>query len=259
MALLSESGGVVSHRFTLGPRQRQSVSINTVLGAAGAVAIIVESDVAGRGGSLHDLGHERHRCVTRQRRAGARRPRGTSRKARPARSSSTTCSQNPRRRRPPSRVATWSRADHRSPGHVPSRRRAARRSSSTRTTRRSPRVAGIDHHVGRADLRRARRCTSTAAARSAAARRRPASTQLSTQWYFGEGATGPFFQAFLAMLNPGTHGRDGDGDVSPGRRLDRLEGLYRARRGAAHGVVQRRGAATIRRWRRWRTARCGSP
>ena len=30
------------------------------------------------------------------------------------------------------------------------------------------------------------------------------SPQLSTQWYFGEGATGPFFQAFLAMLNPGT-------------------------------------------------------
>ena len=30
------------------------------------------------------------------------------------------------------------------------------------------------------------------------------STQLSTQWYFGEGSTGPFFQCFLSLLNPGT-------------------------------------------------------
>ena len=36
-------------------------------------------------------------------------------------------------------------------------------------------------------------------------------------------------------------GRDGDGDVSPERRVDGVEGLYRARRGAADGVVQRRG------------------
>ena len=30
------------------------------------------------------------------------------------------------------------------------------------------------------------------------------SPQLSTQWYFGEGATGPFFHCFLSLLNPGT-------------------------------------------------------
>lgn len=29
------------------------------------------------------------------------------------------------------------------------------------------------------------------------------SPDLSTQWYFGEGATGPFFHAFLSLLNPG--------------------------------------------------------
>ena len=29
------------------------------------------------------------------------------------------------------------------------------------------------------------------------------SPALSTQWYFGEGATGPFFHAFLSLLNPG--------------------------------------------------------
>ena len=29
------------------------------------------------------------------------------------------------------------------------------------------------------------------------------SNQLSTQWYFGEGSTGPFFQCFLSLLNPG--------------------------------------------------------
>ena len=45
LALLSEGGGVVSHQLTLAPRQRQSVSINTVLGVSAAVAIIVESDV----------------------------------------------------------------------------------------------------------------------------------------------------------------------------------------------------------------------
>ena len=30
------------------------------------------------------------------------------------------------------------------------------------------------------------------------------SNQLATQWYFGEGATGPFFHCFLSLLNPGT-------------------------------------------------------
>ena len=43
-----------------------------------------------------------------------------------------------------------------------------------------------------------------AAARSAAASASAGSPQLSTQWYFGEGATGPFFQCFLSLLNPGT-------------------------------------------------------
>ena len=46
LALLSEGGGVVSHQLTLAPRQRQSVSINTVLG------------VLGRGGH-----HRRIRCA----------------------------------------------------------------------------------------------------------------------------------------------------------------------------------------------------
>jgi uncharacterized repeat protein (TIGR01451 family) len=45
LTLLVESGGTVSHALTLGPQQRQSVSINEVLGASAAVSIIVESDV----------------------------------------------------------------------------------------------------------------------------------------------------------------------------------------------------------------------
>jgi hypothetical protein len=45
LALLVESGGIVSHRLTLDPRQRQTISINDVLGSSAAVSIIVESDV----------------------------------------------------------------------------------------------------------------------------------------------------------------------------------------------------------------------
>ena len=71
IALLNEVGGVVSHRFTLAPRARQTVSIN-----AGA------RDLGRRGnrrrirrprgrGSLDDVGPERHRGLARQRRTRA--------------------------------------------------------------------------------------------------------------------------------------------------------------------------------------------
>lgn len=45
LSLLVESGGTVSHALTLGPHQRQTISINEVLGTSAAVSIIVESDV----------------------------------------------------------------------------------------------------------------------------------------------------------------------------------------------------------------------
>jgi hypothetical protein len=46
LALSPESGAPISHRLTLGPRERTSVPINTVLGGmTAAVSIIVESDV----------------------------------------------------------------------------------------------------------------------------------------------------------------------------------------------------------------------
>lgn len=45
LALLRESGGVVSHQVTLGPRERQTISIDDVLGTSAAVSLIVESDV----------------------------------------------------------------------------------------------------------------------------------------------------------------------------------------------------------------------
>ena len=45
LALLTEAGTGVSHPLELGPRQRQSISINTVLGVPAAVSIIVESDL----------------------------------------------------------------------------------------------------------------------------------------------------------------------------------------------------------------------
>jgi hypothetical protein len=45
LKLLVESGGTVTHEVTLGPRQRQTISINDVLGLSAAVSLIVESDV----------------------------------------------------------------------------------------------------------------------------------------------------------------------------------------------------------------------
>lgn len=44
LTLLVESGGTTTHDVTLGPRERRTVSINEVLGISAAVSIIVESD-----------------------------------------------------------------------------------------------------------------------------------------------------------------------------------------------------------------------
>ena len=156
LALLSESGGVVSHRFTLAPRQRQSVSINTVLGAAGAVAIVVESDVAvaadrfmtwgpsGIGASLDSgaLGACDH-VVLRGRRDGPVLP------LLPAAESRDDAGHRhaalPGRRRNTGLADAHAAAAE--PHHDPRQRgRPGAR----------PRVAGSDRHVGRADLRRTR-------------------------------------------------------------------------------------------------------
>ena len=110
----------------------------------------------GRGGSLHDLGHERHRCVARQRRRGAR----------------DHVVLRGRRDRPvlPLLPAAESRDDARHrhgalpgrgriTGHPDAHAPAAEPHDDLRQRGRPgarPRVAGIDRHVGRADLRRTR-------------------------------------------------------------------------------------------------------
>ena len=70
--VLNEDARSFSHRFTLAPRARRSVSINQVLGSRAAVAIVGIRRAVGRG-SLDDVGNDResgHRPL-RQRRARA--------------------------------------------------------------------------------------------------------------------------------------------------------------------------------------------
>ena len=202
LALLSESGGVVSHRFTLGPRQRQSVSLNTVL-ASGAVAIIVESDVpvaadrfmtwgtSGIGASLD---------------SGASAPATTWYIAEGATGPFFLyyLLQNPATT--PATVTVRYLVEGATPV---SRTRTLPPQSRTTIF-----VNEDDPALVRASLgaivtsdvpifvERAMYLDGGGTLGGGAAS--AASPQLSTQWYFGEGATGPFFQAFLAMLNPGT-------------------------------------------------------
>ena len=99
---------------------------------------------------------------------------------------------------------------------------------------------GRDCHVGRADLRRTgdvRECRrharrrvgvgGVAAAVDAVVLRRRRDRARSS--------------SLPLAAESGDDGGDGDGDVSPERRLDGVEGLQRARRGTTDGVVQRRG------------------
>ena len=202
IALLNQSGGVVSHRLTLGPRARQTVSINEVLGVSAAVAIVVESDVpvaadrwmtwgpSGIGASLD---------------SGA-----------------------------PAPATTWYFAEgatgpfllyylFENPGTTPATvtiRYLIEGAPPVTTTHTLPPQSRTTVSVNQDDPALAVASvgsviTSTApifaeramyvnaggtlGGGSASA----GSNQLSTQWYFGEGSTGPFFQCFLSLLNPG--------------------------------------------------------
>ena len=203
LALLSESGGVVSHRFTLAPRQRQSVSINTVLGASGAVAIIVESDVAVAADRFMTWGTS---GIGASLDSGASAPATTWYFAEGATGPFFLyyLLQNP---------AT-------TPATVTVRYLVEGGSPVSRTLTLPPQsrttifVNEHDPALARASLgsivtsdvpifaERAMYLDGGGTLGGGAAS--AGSAQLSTQWYFGEGATGPFFQAFLAMLNPGT-------------------------------------------------------
>jgi hypothetical protein len=202
LALLNENGAVVSHQLTLGPRQRQTVSINAVLGVPAAVAIIVESDVpvaadrwmtwgtSGTGASLD---------------SGA-----------------------------PTPATTWYFAEgatgpfllyylFENPSTTPatvSVRYLVEGGSPVTTTHTLPPQSRTTIPVNQDDPALAVASTGsvitsdvpifaeramyvnaggTLGGGSASA----GSNQLATQWYFGEGATGPFFHAFLSLLNPG--------------------------------------------------------
>ena len=203
LALLSESGGVVSHRFALAPRQRQSVSINTVLGASGAVAIIVESDVAVAADRFMTWGTS---GIGASLDSGASAPATTWYFAEGATGPFFLyyLLQNP---------AT-------TPATVTVRYLVEAGSPVSRTLTLPPQsrttifVNEHDPALARASLgsivtsdvpifaERAMYLDGGGTLGGGAAS--AGSAQLSTQWYFGEGATGPFFQAFLAMLNPGT-------------------------------------------------------
>ena len=240
LALLSEGGGVVSHQLTLAPRQRQSVSINTVLGVSAAVAIIVESDVpvaADRSMTWGTSG------------IGASLDSGS-----------------------PAPATTWYFAEgatgpfllyylFQNPGTTPATvtvRYLIEGGPPLTTTRTLPpqsrttvfvngedpalTVASVGAIVtSDAPIFAERAMYVNAGGTLGGGSASAGSPQLSTQWYFGEGATGPFFHAFLVAAESGDDGGHRDGDLSPERRLDRVEGVRRAGRRPTDGVFQRRG------------------
>ena len=202
IALLNQAGGVVSHRFTLGPRARRTVSINEVLGVSAAVAIVVESDVPVAADRLMTWGTSG---------IGASLDSGA-----------------------PAPATTWYFAEgatgpfllyylFQNPGMTPATvtiRYLVEGAPPVTTTHTLPPQSRTTVAVNQDDPSLAVASvgsviTSTApifaeramyvnaggtlGGGSASA----GSNQLSTQWYFGEGSTGPFFQCFLSMLNPG--------------------------------------------------------
>ena len=274
LALLSESGGVVSHRFTLGPRQRQSVSINTVLGASGAVAIIVESDVAVAADRFMTWGTSG---------IGASLDSGASAPA-----------------------TTWYFAEGatgpfflyyllQNPATTPATvtvRYLVEGGSPVSRTRTLPPQSRTTIFVNEDDPALAR-ASLGAIITSDVPIFAERAMYLDGGGTLGGGAASagiataldpvvlrrrrdrPVLPGLPRHAESRDDGRDGDGDVSPGRRLDGLEALYRARRGAADGVVQRRGRLgsgargagqrpgvvhrELRRSRSSASARCGGP
>jgi hypothetical protein len=202
LTLLDESGGVTPHQISLAPRARQSVSLNTVLGNAGAVSIIVESDVAIAADRAMTWGPS---GVGLSLESGAPAPATTwyfaegatgpfllyylfenpgstpaSVTVRYLREGDTPISR-PRTLPPHSRTTVFVNADD--PG-------VATASLGAVVTSDVPILAERAMYL---------QANGTFAGGSASS----GSPALSTQWYFGEGATGPFFHAFLSLLNPG--------------------------------------------------------
>jgi methionine-rich copper-binding protein CopC len=202
IALLNESGEVETQQITLAPRARQSVSLNTMLGTAAAVSIIVESDVAIAADRAMTWGPS---GVGLSLDSGAPAPATTwyfaegatgpfllyylfeNPGATPAnvtvrylREGDTPISRT-RTLPPHSRTTVFVNADD--PG-------VATASLGAVVTADVPILAERAMYV---------QANGTFAGGSASS----GSPSLSTQWYFGEGATGPFFHAFLSLLNPG--------------------------------------------------------
>jgi hypothetical protein len=203
LALLRESGGVTTHRVTLAPRGRQSVSLNAVLGTSAAVSIIVESDVAVAADRTMTWGTT---GVGLSLDSGAPSPATTWYFAEGAtgpfllyylfenpgdtpanvtvlylREGGTPVSR-PRMLPPHSRTTVFVNGDD--PG-------LANTSLGAIVTSDVPILAERAMYA---------MANGTFAGGSASS----ASPALATQWYFGEGATGPFFHAFLSLLNPGS-------------------------------------------------------
>ena len=202
VALLNESGGVTSHQITLAPRGRRSVSLDTILGTAAAVSIIVESDVAIAADRAMTWGTS---GIGLSLDSGA-----------------------------PAPATTWYFAEgatgpfllyylFENPGATPASvtvrylREVGPSISKTRTlpphSRTTIFVNDEDPALAVSSLgavvtsdlpilaERAMYMLSNGAFGGGSAS--SGSPTLSTQWYFGEGATGPFFHAFLSMINPG--------------------------------------------------------
>ena len=239
IALLVESGGIVSHRLTLDPLQRQTISINDVLGASAAVSLIVESDTpvaadrwmtwgtTGIGASL-DSGAPAP-ATTWYFAEGATGPfllyyLFENPGAAPANVTvrylieGAPAVEKTHLLAPQSRTTVFVNADD--PALVAA-------SVGAVVTSDVPIFAERAMYVN---------AGGTLGGGSASS----ASNQAATQWYFGEGSTGPFFHAFLALMNPGTTPAIGDGHVSHERRLGGRQDLRRAGGGSHDRVLQRR-------------------
>jgi large repetitive protein len=203
IALLDESGGVTSHRVTLGPRQRQSVPFETVLPMAAAVSIVVESDTPIAADRIMTWGTS---GIGLSLDSGA-----------------------------PAPATTWYFAEgatgpfllyylFENPGPVAANvtvrylREGGAPVVRTRTlppnSRTTVFVNDEDPALATASLgavvtsdvpilaERSMYLFANGTFGGGAAS--SGANALSTQWYFGEGATGPFFHAFLSLLNPGS-------------------------------------------------------
>ena len=256
IALLNEVGGVVSHRLTLGPRARQTVSINAVLGVSAAVAIVVESDVpvaadrwmtwgtSGIGASLD---------------SGAPAPATTWYFAEgatgpfllyylfenPGMTPATVTIKYLIEARPP--VTTTHT--------LPPQSRTTIAVNQDDPALAIASVGSVITSTAPIFAERAMYVNAGGALGGGSAS--AGSNQLSTQWYFGEGSTGPFFQCFLSLLNPGSTAATATVTyhMSDGSTAAKAYPCRPAGGGRCTSTARPRPTP---RWRRWRPARSGS-